>query len=181
MSIFYNKIVLNKKQGSYNVRNGYLRRRRRSCRRLGGDLRGAPRCALLLNGTDRPRSEEEQNRISLLMGESLTFSFDTPKEVSQLRLWLDPDYSRESVSPNKKMRWFAQKLHTGLDFVPMTVASTIAEAFTVYADGEVIYEREENYHSLVKIPVGKALSTLTVTFRETWGADEIGLFAAELL
>ncbi len=137
--------------------------------------------ALLLNGTDRPRSEAEQNRVSIPVGESLSFSFDTPREVSELRLWLDPDYSRESVSPNKKMRWFAQKLHTGLDFVPMTVAATIAKAFTVYADREVIYEREENYHSLVKIPVGRKLSSLTVTFRDTWGAEDVGLFAAALL
>lgn len=135
---------------------------------------------VLLNGTDRPRSDEEQNRVSLPVGESLTFSFDAPREVSELRLWLDPDYSRMSVSVNKKMRWFAQKLHTGLDFEPMKVAATLVRSYSVYADGEKIAEGE-NHHSLLKIPVGKSVSSLTVTFHETWGAEEVGLFAAELL
>lgn len=134
---------------------------------------------VLLSGTDRPRSEEEQNRISIPVGESLTFSFDAPKEIKELRLWLDPDYSRMSVSVNKKMRWFAQKLHTGLDFEPMKVAATLVRSYSVYADGEKIAEGE-NYHSLLKIAVEKCVSSLTVTFHETWGADEIGLFAAEL-
>ena len=136
---------------------------------------------VLLNGVDRPRSEEEQNRVSIPKGESLCFTFSSPCEVGDVRLWLDPDYSRMSVSPNKKMRWFAQRLNTGADFVPMKVAATIAKSFTVYADGKPIYEVTDNYHSLVTLPVRQSVREIRIVFHETHGAQDVGIFGIDVL
>ncbi len=135
---------------------------------------------ILLNGTDRPRSENEQNRVSFEKGGELAFAFDESQEIKAIRLWLDPDYSRESVSPNKKMRWFAQKLHTGLDFVPMTVAATLAKRVAVYADGEMLCAMENIYHSPLTIPVEKTAREIKIVFCENHGADDIGIFGVDL-
>lgn len=133
----------------------------------------------LLNGVDRPRTEDEQNRVSIPVGGTLSASWESARFVRAIRLWLDPDYSRTSVSPNKKMRWFAQKLNTGLDFVPMTPAKTLAKSFTVYADGEAITEVKDNYYSLVTLPVEREVKELSVVFHESRGAEDIGIFGIE--
>ena len=135
---------------------------------------------ILFNGIERPRSDEEQNRIVLPKGSSLRFTLEAPADIRQIRIQFDLDYTRQSVSPNKKMQWFAQKLNQGLDFVPVKVAATLVKSFAVYADGALIYETDNNYHSLVKIPIGKKAASVTVTFRQTWGAEQVSLFACDL-
>ena len=135
---------------------------------------------ILQNGIDRPRSAEENNGITLPKGAAITFSYDEPTAVATLRLQFDLDYTRQSVSPNRKMQWFAQKLHTGRDFVPMTVAATLVKAFAVYADGACVYQTDNNYHSLVRVPIHRPVREVTVRFNETHGADDAHLFACDL-
>lgn len=136
--------------------------------------------AILQNGIDRPRSDVEQNKINLPKGAELTFSYTAPTDIHTLRLQFDLDYTRQSVSPNKKMQRFAQKLHTGRDFVTMKVAATIVKSFAVYADGVCVYQTDNNYYSLVRVPIDRTVREVTVRFDETWGADEIHLFACDL-
>lgn len=129
---------------------------------------------------DRPSSDQQQNSITLDLEDNIQFEYPSPTNVNELRIQFDLDYSRQSVSPNRKMQVFALKLHTGRDFVPMKVASTIVKAFEVYADGKLLYKTDNNYHSLVKIPINKKITTLKVNFINTWGADKIKLFACDL-
>lgn len=135
---------------------------------------------ILFNGMDRPSSDQQQNSITLDLEDNIQFEYPSPTNVNELRIQFDLDYSRQSVSPNWKMQVFALKLHTGRDFVPMKVASTIVKAFEVYADGKLLYKTDNNYHSLVKIPINKKITTLKVNFINTWGADKIKLFACDL-
>ncbi len=135
--------------------------------------------ALLQDGIDRPRKEAD-HAATLPVGGAITFTFDAPEQISELRIVFDPDFTRETISPNKKMRVFAQRLHTGKDFVPVKVAATIVRAFTVEANGEVVAEVGENYHSFVKLPLDVTAKTLTVRFTETWGAETVRLYACDV-
>ena len=139
----------------------------------------ADQLALLQDGIERPRAEADHAAVLPLGGE-LTFSFAAPETVSELRCVFDPDFSRESISPNKKMKVFAQRLHTGLDFVPVKVAAPLVRRFTVLADGKPVAEIKENYHSLVKVPLNVTAQTITVQFHETWGADSVRLYACDV-
>ena len=139
----------------------------------------ADQLVLLQDGIERPRADADHAAI-LPLGGALTFTFDAPEKVSELRIVFDPDFSRESISPNKKMKIFAQRLHTGKDFVPVKVASPLVRRFTVMADGKPIAEVTENYHSLVKIPLHVTAKTITVQFHETWGADCVRLYACDV-
>ncbi|MBQ9801705.1 MAG: FAD-dependent oxidoreductase [Clostridia bacterium] len=136
--------------------------------------------ALLLNGVERPRSDEEQNMVTLPVGGKLTFRLPNPEKIDTLRILFDRDYSRESITPNRKMRVFAQKLHTGKDFVPVKVPATLVKHFRVLLDGECVFENSNNYYSLVKIPLTRTAKTVTVEFLETWGADNVHLFACDI-
>ena len=135
----------------------------------------------LFNGIERPRSEAGENAVVQNIGDSLTFAFDAPECIGTLRLRFDPDYSRMSISDNLKMRVFAMKLHTGKDFAPVRVANTIVKSFAVYADGEEVYRTEDNYLSLVKIPIDRTVKELRIEWLATNGADRIHLFAADLM
>ena len=135
--------------------------------------------ALLQDGIERPRDDAD-HAATLPVGGELTFTFDAPETVQELRLVFDPDFSRRSISPNKKMQVFAQRIHTGKDFVPLKVAAPLVRRFTVLADGQPVAEVNENYHSLVKLPLNVTANTITVQFHETWGADSVRLYACDV-
>ncbi len=137
--------------------------------------------ATLFNGIERPRTEDGENAVVQRVGESLTFRFDAPEEIGTLRLRFDPDYSRLSVSDNRKMRIFAMKLHTGKDFAPVRVAATIVKSFAVYADGEEVFRTEDNFLSLVKVPIGRTAREIRVEWLATNGAEDVRFFAADFL
>ncbi|MCQ2428604.1 MAG: FAD-dependent oxidoreductase [Clostridia bacterium] len=135
---------------------------------------------ILFNGKERPDAEGTVNYITLPVGGELSFDFGEEKELSELRIYFDPDFSRKSVSVNKKMRVFAQTSSVGLDFRPMKVASTLCKSFDVFADGELVYSTDKSHNSLCRIPLDVKASKLTVRFNETWGCDEVRLFSADV-
>jgi len=135
----------------------------------------------LFNGVERPRSEDGENSITQSVGENLCFRFASPEKLGSLRLRFDPDFSRQSISINKKMRVFAMKLHTGKDFQPVHTAATIVKSFAVYADGREIFSTENNFLSLVKIPLNCTASEIRVEWRATHGADCVRLYAADFV
>lgn len=137
---------------------------------------------ILFSGIERPRFEnDEGNKIQLCKGDCIEFSYDQKMHIDTLRIQFDLDYKRQSVSPNMKMQWFAQKLHQGLDFVPMKVADTIVKDFEVYADGDLIYTDHNNYHSLAKVKIDKDVQNICVKFNETWGAEKINVYACDFI
>ncbi len=135
----------------------------------------------LFNGVEKPTSEKERNCITLEKGENLSFDFGEKTHLGVLRIQFDPDYERKSISPNMKMQVFPQKLHKGLDFVPVKVAKTIVKSFEVYGDGEKVYECANNYYSLVKIPMNKQFKNITIKFKDTWGAEKVNIFACDFI
>ena len=138
------------------------------------------RCRLL-NGWERPRVEGDENGIWQSVGDSLTFTFEQAQQIGALRLQFDPDFSRMSISDNQKMRVFAMKLHTGQDFKPVRVANTIVKDFVVYADGVEVARMENNYRSLVTIPLSIKAKEIRVQWLATNGAEKVHLFSADLL
>lgn len=136
---------------------------------------------ILFNGMERPRTDDDENGIYQEIGDSLCFYFEKPEKLEVLRLRFDPDYSRESISVNKKMRVFAMKLHTGADFRPVKTADTIVKSFVVYADGKEVYRTEDNYLSLVKVPLNLTAKEIRIEWKETHGSSKVHLFAADFI
>ncbi len=135
--------------------------------------------AALFNGIERPQKDGGKNCIILSKGAKLIFDLKKPAKIEQLRLMFDPDFTRESITPHFKLQLFASKLNEGLDFEPLKTAATIVRSFRVFADDEMIFETDNNYHSLVKVPIGREIAKLTVEFIETHGSEQIRLFACD--
>ncbi|MBQ3016963.1 MAG: FAD-dependent oxidoreductase [Clostridia bacterium] len=135
----------------------------------------------LLSGVDRPRTDYGENILVQNIGDKLTFSFDDPKYIGSLRLVFDPDFTRKTISDNLKMRVFAMKLHTGKDFKPVRVASTLVRSFEVYADGELLCKVDNNFHRLVKLPLDVTAKEISIKWIATNGDEKVKLFAAELI
>ena len=137
---------------------------------------------ILFSGIERPGFENDVgNKIILNKGDNISFSYNSEMHIDTLRIQFDLDYKRQSVSPNLKMQWFAQKLHQGLDFVPMKVANTIVKSFEVYADGSLIYKTDNNYHSLVKVNINKDVKNVLIKFNDTWGYEKINIYACDFI
>ncbi len=136
--------------------------------------------AVLFNGEERPGLNDEQNFIELAPGSELSFDFGTEKELNSLRLYFDPDFSRESISVNKKIRVFAQHSSKGLDFRPVNVAATLVKSFEVYADGEKIFETDKNHNSLVRIPLGRSARRVSIRFGEAWNCPKIHVYSCDI-
>ena len=137
--------------------------------------------ARLLNGIERPRVDGDENGIHQSIGSRLCFSFEAPQSLGALRLRFDPDFERTSISTHREIKQFAQKLHTGFDFVPVKVPATLVKAFALYADGKKIAEVRDNYLSLLTLPLGITAKSLEIEWLETNGAPDVHLFAADLL
>ena len=135
----------------------------------------------LENGWERPRGNYDENCISLCPGECLTFTFPSPRYIAGLRLRFDPDYSRQSISDNAKMRLFCMKLHTGKDFRPVRVAATLPRELVVYADGREVCRVKENYRALLRLPLRVAAKQIRVELVSTNGVERIRIFGADLL
>ncbi len=136
---------------------------------------------VLFNGVDRPRKEYGENAISLEVGDSIIFTFAKKEKINKIRIAFDPDYSRKSISPNRKMRIFAQKLHQGKDFEPVKTAETIVKELVIYGDGQVIYSNDNNYYSLLNISLDGEYKEIKVTFNKTHGTEKVTLFACDLI
>ena len=135
---------------------------------------------ILLNGMERPRTDIKENSITQKINDELKLCFDKPEKITTLRLCFDPDFTRASISDNKKMRVFAMKLHTGKDFKPVRVASTLVKDFIVYADGKEIARVENNFHRLVSIELHTMASNIAIKWISTHGAEDIRLFSVDV-
>lgn len=136
---------------------------------------------ILFNGIERPRTNAHENFISFNEGDELSFEFEDGAMLDTLRIQFDLDFGHKSVSPNYKMTVFAQKLNIGLDFEPVKVAKTIVKEFEVFADGKRVFKTDNNYHSLVKIPLNLNAKKITVKFLKTHGAEKINIFACDFI
>ena len=110
----------------------------------------------------------------------MVYSFDEPTRVEFLRILFDPDFSRESVSVNRKMRVFAQTCNVGLDFEPMKVAATLVKRFEVTVDGEVVFSADRWHNARFSLPIGKTLRKLSVRFLETWGCERVRIYSCDI-
>lgn len=135
--------------------------------------------AVLFNGIDRPNDDGE-NYIELEKDAEISFELEKETNIESLRIVFDLDYKRQSLTPNMKMQWFAQKLNVGKDFVPMKVANTIVKSFEVFADGVSVFKTDNNFRSYVVLPINGSYKNITVKFYETNGYEKIRLFACDL-
>ncbi len=136
---------------------------------------------ILFNGIEQPRTSADENKITQKIGDSLIFEFPSPTHVGTLRLMFDRDFSRESVTPNKKMQVFTMKLHTGKDFMPVRDACTTVKGYAVIVDGKEIFREEKNFYSLRQIPINLTAKKIEIKYLSTNGCKNVHLYSADFI
>jgi hypothetical protein len=136
--------------------------------------------ALLHNGIERPDKNNTVNYVTLNIGDEITYDFGKPTALHELRLMFDPDFSRKSISKNVKMRTFAQRSSIGFDFDGVHIAKTLVKDFEVYMDEKLVYSTDNNYHSLVRLPLEGSASKVTVKFLATRGEEKVHVFSCDV-
>jgi hypothetical protein len=135
---------------------------------------------LLHNGMERPDKDNTINYVTLDIGDEIVYDFGKPTELHELRLMFDPDFSRMSISKNVKMRTFAQRSSIGLDFDGVHIAKTLVKDYEVYMDDKLVFSTDDNYHSLVRLPLEGSATKLTVKFLATRGEEKVHVFSCDV-
>lgn len=138
--------------------------------------------AILQNGWERPHAGVE-NRILLPAGTRLTITLPAPAHRQALRLALDPDFSRKSISPRKKYQDFAMRAHVFADDPPLQMPAPLLREATLIcetSDGSVSLKLK-NHQALLRIPLPDGASRLTLRLESSWGGGDIGLYGCEIV
>ena len=131
--------------------------------------------AVLENGWERPHGGNA-NCISLPGGGSLTLDLKAP--CSMLRLALDPDFSRESITPDPRYQKFAMRTHVDWPEARLSMPARLLRSCTVTA-GDIVYHIGNNISALLFIPLPEGIRQVTLSDLTAWGGGDVGLFGAD--
>ena len=102
-----------------------------------------------------------------------------------LRLALDPDFSRESISMTRKYQQFANRAHIFKDEPPLRMPSPLLRSASIrctLCDGST---QElcvcNNRQALLRLPLPENTCTITIDALASWGGQGIGLFSCDVL
>ena len=135
---------------------------------------------ILNNGWERPYAGAA-NSVMIPDGGSLTMRFAQP--ASALRLALDPDFSRESISNHKKYQKFAMRTHIDENTF-VTMPKNLLRSCTVMAetaDGMRVWKIENNRQALCCLTLPESTLSVTLSQMESWGGAELGFFSCDTM
>ena len=136
---------------------------------------------ILTNGWDRPH-DGAANTVMFPNGANLSMKLKMP--ASGLRLALDPDFSRESISSHSKYQKFAMRTHIDETTV-VSMPENLLKCCTVTAettDGrhhtqEIICNRQ----ALRYIRLPENTCRVTLENMESWGGVAVGIFSCDTI
>ena len=147
---------------------------RRQTGRVTAEVSQADR-AILENGWERPHGAEV-NCVVLPGGGSLTLTLHGP--VSALRLALDPDFSRESISSDSRYQKFAMRTHVDWPEARVSMPARLLKSCTVTA-GDTVFRVENNRRALLWIPLPAGARQAVLSDLTAWGGGGVGLFGVD--
>ena len=135
---------------------------------------------ILNNGWDRPH-DGNTNTVMRPDGSALTVTLSAP--ASALRLALDPDFSRESISAHSKYQKFAMRTHIDENTV-VSMPKNLLKSCTVTVEtsnGVQIRKIENNRRALLIISLPEDARRVTLEAMESWGGEETGIFSCDTI
>ena len=112
---------------------------------------------------------------------TLTMTLSVP--ASALRLALDPDFSRETISAYPKYQKFAMRTHVDENAV-VAMPKNLLKSCTVAAetvDGVQRWRIDNNRQALLYIPLPENTSRITLENLESWGGEQTGIFSCDTI
>ena len=136
--------------------------------------------AILNNGWERPH-DGEANTVMCPDGSCLAMTLAEP--AAALRLALDPDFSRESISSYSKYQKFAMRTHIDENTV-VAMPKNLLKSCTVTVqtpDGSQSFRIENNRRSLLYIKLPENTRRVTLEKLESWGGAQTGFFSCDTI
>lgn len=136
--------------------------------------------AILNNGWERP-CRGLPNTLSLPDGQTLTVTLMEP--CHSLRLALDPDFSRESISQDSRYQKFAMRTHIDQPEVRVKMPANLLRGCTVVVcrkDGaQTIYAIEENRRAVLTLPLPQDAASVMLSGLASWGGERVNFFSVD--
>ncbi|MBQ8758340.1 MAG: hypothetical protein IJZ20_01460, partial [Clostridia bacterium] len=141
--------------------------------------------ALLFNGLERPDKNDSINYVSRETNSSIEFEFEKAVK-GVVRLVLDIDYSRKSVSDDPQFRRYSIKCNAPVYTERIKMPKNLAKALKVtvkYTDGseKVLYETENNYKHLIFLPTDGEIVAMKAQFFGAWQCETSNVFSFDLV
>lgn len=137
--------------------------------------------AILTNGVERPSSGCE-NAISINDGSSLTLLLSRPAGI--LRMALDPDFSRNSISLHSRYQKFAMRAHVFLDEEPLKMPKNLLRSVSIVEISEkgMEFSTEITENRKPRIFLNLKSDTVKVVLRNlrSWGGEAVNFFACDV-
>lgn len=131
------------------------------------------------NGVDRPVGQEDNGWADAVGRAWLQYEFDAAKDIRGQRLVFDSDLNRNGpVGACRRNIPCAFPLDAPAKQVP----PSLARAFQIEARDEqgawrVVAEVKENHQRLVRLATAARATAVRLTFKATWGAENVHVFA----
>ena len=166
-------IDVNKVQQTLLYDDSYIPGVKREVSPLTKEAKAQEKYLVLKNGFDRPQGEN-RNCATVKCGEEITFSFDTYKNISEIRIIFDSNLNRERY--NMPCMFKLCETH-------YKVPKTLVKGYKITAhteNGDVtVFETDKNRQRMNKIPANIKADKVTLTPTETWGNEEINIFSVD--
>lgn len=137
--------------------------------------------AILTNGVERPSSGCE-NTISIKDGGALTLLLAEPGGM--LRMALDPDFSRNSISLHSRYQKFAMRAHVFLDEEPLKMPKNLLRSVSIVEISEkgMEFSTEITENRKPRIFLNLKSDTVKVVLRNlrSWGGEAVNFFACDV-
>ena len=152
-------------------------------RNLSGNVRfelSDEEAAILNNGWDRPH-DGAANTVTCPDHSNLTMILSAP--ASALRLALDPDFSRDSISIHSKYQKFAMRTHIDENAV-VSMPKNLLKSCTVTAetaDGIYNWKIDNNRQALLYMKLPEDTRRVTLENLESWGGEQTGIFSCDTI
>ena len=136
--------------------------------------------AILADGWERPHNGED-HAVAIADGGDLTLTLGGSAPC--LRLALDPDFSRESISDDKRYRKFAMRTH--IDWPEKRVsmpANLLRSCRVVFVDSqgnETTAEIRDNHRVLLRLPLPENVAAVRLEKLESWGGNETRFYSCD--
>ncbi|MBR5384093.1 MAG: FAD-dependent oxidoreductase [Clostridia bacterium] len=144
---------------------------------------GPDDAAVLENGWERPH-EGNENRLLIPEGCDWSIALNTPADNLRMRLALDPDFTRESISPRRKTQTFTQRANIFLNEPPVKMPAPLLKdaeiVFWLLDTRKIVQKITDNHQALLWLPLPKDTVAIFVRNVRSWGGEGVGLFACDI-
>lgn len=132
----------------------------------------------LFSGIERPAKCYGENDISVNEGESIIFEWNEVRHIDSVRIVFDEGWDRDWVYG--KIKKFAARLHRFCNDKPVEVYPGMIKSFAVFADGKKVFEDDDNYLALRKIPLNLEAKKLEIKWLKMRSGKTARIFAVDL-